>query len=107
MFRVFNFGSSPNDSSSSRPAAQKFFVLSLDFLALLTQLSGALAWPILQWMNYSSAEAKLISSWALPAGMLLKELALREASEARALRTSVAGAEDDHFAWRQPATEAA
>ena len=44
---------------------------------------------------------------ALPAGMLLKELALREASEARALRTSAVGAEDVHCAWRQPAAEAA
>ena len=70
LFRVLNFGSSPNDSSSSRPAAKKFFVMSLDFLALLIQLSGALAWAILQWMNYSTAENKLISAWALPAGML-------------------------------------
>lgn len=43
---------------------------------------------------------------ALPAGKLLKELALREASEAKVLRTSAAGAEDVHCAWKQRATEA-
>ena len=70
MFRVFNFGSSPNDSSSSRPGAKKLFTMSFDFIALVMQLSGALVWPILQWINHTRAEIELISAWALPVGML-------------------------------------
>ena len=70
MFRVFNFGSSPNDSSSSRPGAKKLFAMSFDFIALVMQLSGALVWPILQWINHTRAEKELISAWALPVGML-------------------------------------
>ena len=65
-----NFGNSPNDSSTSRPAAKKGFILTLDFLAFVVQLSGALIWPLLQWMNKSKAENQLLSTWALPVGML-------------------------------------
>ena len=68
FFRVLNFGNSPNDSSDTRPGAKKTLILSLDFIALVMQLSGALAWPILQWTDHSTAEDQLMSAWALPVG---------------------------------------
>ena len=63
-----NFGNSPNDNASTRPAAKKTLVFSLDVIALVMQLSGALAWPILQWTDHSTAEDQLTSAWALPVG---------------------------------------
>ena len=60
---------SPNDNSSTRPKTTKTLVFTLDFVALVMQLSGALAWPILQWTNHSTADDQLMSAWALPVGM--------------------------------------
>ena len=43
----------------------------IDVIAILSQLSGALAWPILQWSGNYQAEVRLSHPWALPAGLLL------------------------------------
>ena len=46
----------------------------IDVVAILAQLSGALAWPILQWTNNSKAEATMDYAWALPLGLILASL---------------------------------
>ena len=68
LFRALNFGNSPNDSSLTRPVFKKIAIFSLDVAALIMQLSGALAWPILQWTDNSTQEYQLMSAWALPIG---------------------------------------
>ena len=68
LFRALNFGNSPNDSSITRPVFKKIAIFSLDVAALIMQLSGALAWPILQWTDNSTQEYQLMSAWALPIG---------------------------------------
>ena len=68
LFRVLNFGNSPNDSSLSRPMMKKTMIFAIDLIALFSQLSGAFAWPILQWTNNSTQKEKLTSAWALPVG---------------------------------------
>ena len=40
-------------------------------MAILSQLSGALAWPILQWTGNYEAEERLSHPWALPVGLIL------------------------------------
>ena len=40
-------------------------------MAILSQLSGALAWPILQWTGNYQAEERLSHPWALPVGLIL------------------------------------
>ena len=66
--RILNFGGSPNDSSVSRPTTKKSIIFAIDLVALSAQLSGALAWPILQWIDKSTQEEKLMTAWALPVG---------------------------------------
>ena len=47
---------------------KKIAIFSGDFVALFMQLSGALAWPILEWTDNSTQKSEMMSAWALPVG---------------------------------------
>ena len=48
-----------------------FLKINLDIFALVTQLSGAFVWPILQWVMKSESDYEFHHSWSLPLGMIL------------------------------------
>jgi hypothetical protein len=45
--------------------------IPLDVIAIVAQVSGALAWPILQLMNLSKSKEVMDYPWALPVGLLM------------------------------------
>eukprot|EP00095_Tigriopus_kingsejongensis_P009688 maker-scaffold84_size396325-snap-gene-2.41 protein:Tk09688 transcript:maker-scaffold84_size396325-snap-gene-2.41-mRNA-1 annotation:"hypothetical protein DAPPUDRAFT_318323" len=60
---------------SRNPAKESMLWLKLtvDALAILAQLSGALTWPILQWTKASNA-ADMKYAWAVPLGIILTSM---------------------------------